>query len=211
MSGTETHRAAFTSCLKSRPDALLIGIVAILVSSGAASAEASEPSDRWAAIGFGGVPTSNNWQDFFLDPGEIDFQPANFAGAGVSYRLGTYFGGLDVEIEVQAVKYFGDQTNWEFNLPVVARWTKFPWGETIDTSVAFGLGPSWAASTPELEELNEDGTEQLLAYWTLEIEAGPPESIYSGFIRLHHRSVAFGTFGDSGGVNALALGLRRSF
>ena len=211
MSGTEPHRAVFKTFLKPRSVTLCIGIVAILVSSGAAFAQASEQSDPWATIVFGGVPTSNNWQDFFLDPGEIDFQPASFAGAGVSYRLGTYFGGLDVEIEGQAVKYFGDQTNWEFNLPVIARWIEFPWGETIDTSVAFGLGLSWAASTPELEELNEDGTEQLLAYWTLEIEAGPPDSEISGFIRLHHRSVAFGTFGELGGVNALALGLRRSF
>ena len=211
MSGTEAHRAAFKSLLKPRSAALFIGIVAILSLSGAAFAQASDQSDRWAAIVFGGVPTSNNWQDFFLAPGEIDFQPASLAGAGVSFRLGTYFGGLDVEIEGQAVKYFGNQTNWEFNLPVIVRWTEFPWGETIDTSVAFGLGPSWAVSTPELEELNEDGTERFLAYWTLEIEAGPPDSGGSGFVRLHHRSVAFGTFGDSGGVNALAIGLRRSF
>ncbi len=46
------------------------------------------------------------------------------------------------------------QDHWEFNLPIVARWEAFPWDDVIDTSLAFGIGPSYASEIPKVEVAN---------------------------------------------------------
>jgi hypothetical protein len=46
----------------------------------------------------------------------------------------------------------------------------------------------------------------------VEIEAGPPAGRWSGFLRIHHRSGAFGLYGDvRGGSNFVGLGARYRF
>ena len=58
---------------------------------------------------------------------------------------------------------------------------------------------------------NFDTSQQWLVYWMVEVELAPPESPWSGFGRLHHRSDAFGLVADDGGSNALVLVARRRF
>lgn len=116
-----------------------------------------------------------------------------------------------IEWEGQAVKHFGDQDHWEFNLLLGGRWHRFPWSDTVATSLAFGVGPSYATELPKAEVARHGDSEQWLAYWYLELTLGPPRSDWSGILRLHHRSTAFGLFGDTGGSNALTVGFRYAF
>ena len=109
------------------------------------------------------------------------------------------------------MRHFGDQDHWEFNLPLIARWEKFSWNDVIDTSVAFGLGPSYASETPKEEVAMDGDSQQWLVYWMFELELGLPGSNWSGTFRLHHRSGAFGIVTDDGGSNVLAVGLKRHF
>lgn len=118
------------------------------------------------------------------------------------------------EFEGQVVRHFGDQDHWEFNAAWLARWMRFPWDHHIDTRAALGLGVSWATEVPEIEpraKLDEGESAQLLGYVAIEIELAPPGgSDWSGFVRLHHRSDAFGLFHDQrGGSNFITAGLRR--
>ncbi len=168
-------------------------------------------SGDWALTAFAGRVTDASWPSIVYRPGDVGIADASLFGLGLMRRLWRLDRGLEFDVEGQVLRYTGDQTNWEFNLPVVARWTRFPWDGELDTSAAFGLGLSWAASRPDYETQKEGGSEQLLTYWMIEFEVGPPKSDWSGVARIHHRSTAFGLFGPDGGANSLVLGLRRSF
>ncbi len=121
------------------------------------------------------------------------------------------------EVEGQVVYHWGEQNHWEFNVAYLLRWMTFPWDQYVDTRVAVGAGVSWATEVPFIEprakELGEQESTQLLGYVAVEIELAPPrESAWSGFIRLHHRSSAYGLFDDTrGGSNFITLGTRYHF
>jgi hypothetical protein len=175
----------------------------------AAPARAERPA--YAATVFAGSVIDNTWEEaaFFWD---WDFQPSHLVGVAAAARLAQPVPGLSLEAEVQLVRHFGDQEHWEVNAPILtARWLAFPWSETVDSSAAFGLGLSLASEVPETEIALEGSSEELLAYWMVELDAGLPASPWRVTGRLHHRSTAFGTFGEDGGSNALVLGLKRLF
>lgn len=190
---------------------MIAGLIFGLLALGpGAPAGAAGDDGRWAAFVFAGRMTDNNWGEVVSDPADIDWSPVGLAGIGLSRRFADWRA-WEFEIEGNAVKHFGHQHTWEVNVPVVARWTRFPWNDRVRTRAAFGIGLSWAENLPEWEDHKENGTEQVLTYWTIELEAGPPDSPWSGLARLHHRSTAYGVFGDSGGANSLVLGVRRRF
>ncbi|MGY6588314.1 MAG: hypothetical protein ACXIUB_08515 [Wenzhouxiangella sp.] len=121
------------------------------------------------------------------------------------------------DLEGQLVYHWGEQHHWEFNLAYLLRWTRFPWNHRVNTTAGIGAGVSWATEVPFIEprakELGEEESRQLLGYVAIELEFAPPgESPWSGFVRLHHRSDAFGLFHDKrGGSNFITLGTRRYF
>ncbi len=96
-------------------------------------------------------------------------------------------------------------------LPIIGRWEPFPWDEVVDTSLAFGIGPSYASSKPKVEVANDGDSRRLLVYWMMEIEVGVPDKSWSAIFRLHHRSGAFGLVADEGGSNAMVIGLKQRF
>jgi hypothetical protein len=194
-----------------RSTCLLLPYVALVLFSAWGTGAALAGPEDWALTAFGGRMTDGSWPSMVYNPSDVKIADASLFGLAVSRRLWRSDFGLEFDIEGQVVKYTGDQTNWEFNLPLVARWTRFPWSDHVKTSAAFGLGLSWAASTPEYETAKEGDSQQLLTYWMLEFEAGPPDSRWSGITRIHHRSTAFGTFGPDGGANSLVVGIRRRF
>ena len=93
------------------------------------------------------------------------------------------------------------------------RWSKFPWNKHVATSLAYGLGPSFASEKPEAEIDLHDTTQKFLVYWYGEIALGPPDSNWEGVFRIHHRSGAFGLVADQGegGSNTLCMGLKYRF
>lgn len=124
-----------------------------------------------------------------------------------------YEDALSFELEGQVGKWLGDQNHFEFNLPVVIRWSSFPWDHHVDTSFAYGLGLSYATSRPTAEIEIEGSTQKWLAYWFGEMAFGPPQSRWAGVLRIHHRSGSFGLVGDrhEGGSNTLAIGVKYGF
>lgn len=141
-----------------------------------------------------------------------DFVDAYLIVGAFAWTFKRFFDdGLSLEVEGNVVKYFGDQDNWEFNAAVAGRWHKFPWNDTVATTIAWGIGPSYASEVPEVEKEIHETSEQLLVFWFAEITLGPPKSRWAAAFRLHHRSTAFGTFANDGGSNSLALGLKYHF
>jgi hypothetical protein len=184
-------------------------IILSLEGAGAAAAQTADDAPN-AVTGFAAMLTGNNFEDFFA-PTDIRFRDTYLAGAGYSRRLTRFFDKLDIEALGQTAVHFGQAHQWEFDAALVARWTYFPWNDVVRTSFAFGLGPSYETQTPPEEIALHGQSEQWLGFWLAELTVGPPDSLWSGVLRLHHRSTAFGLFGKTGGSNWLALGIRREF
>jgi hypothetical protein len=187
--------------------ALLLIVTVMTVFTGKTMA-----SDDFAATVYGGRMTDGVFEEAL--PGLAEFIDAYVVVGALSWTFSRYFeNALSFELEGQIGKWFGDQHNLEFNLPMVMRWSKFPWNNYVSTSLAFGLGPSYASKEPAAEIDRGDSTQKFLAYWFAEMAFGPPDSNWAGVFRIHHRSGAFGLIADrhEGGSNTLAVGLKYRF
>ena len=165
----------------------------------------------WSTTVYGAaIATQPAWEDLIIDANHTGFADAYLVALAVSRQYAERKqGAITFEAEGQIVKYFVDQTHWEFNaVPVVLRWHRFPWSEHVATSAAFGLGLSYATELPPVEVELEHESHQTLVYWVLEMTGGPVDSRWAVSLRIHHRSVAFGLMGHQGGMNAVGLGVR---
>lgn len=168
--------------------------------------------DDFAVTVYGGWMTDGDFGESFT--GQAEFIDAYVVVGALSWTFARYFeDALSFELEGQVAKWFKDQKHLEFNLPVVIRWSKFPWDNYVSTSLAYGLGPSYATREPAAEIDVHDDTKKFLVYWFAELALGPPESNWAGVFRLHHRSGAFGLVAERGhgGANTLAVGLKYRF
>lgn len=124
---------------------------------------------------------------------------------------------IDIELEGQVAKHFGKQDNFECNVvPILFRWTYFPWNKYLDTSVAAGAGLSYALNTPAVEEATvgkNHASPKLLGYLMLEFAFSlPGEPQWSFVARVHHRSGAGGLFdGRLDASNAIGFGIKYKF
>ena len=81
--------------------------------------------DDFAATVYGGRMTDGVFEEAL--PGQADFIDAYVVVGALSWTFTRFFeNALTFELEGQIGKWFGDQDNMEFNLPVVIRWSKFP-------------------------------------------------------------------------------------
>ena len=162
----------------------------------------------------GRISAEETWHDVLLKPWSSEYANSYRVTAGYSraYRE-SHDGALRMEYEINATYNFGDQNHWELNVaPISLRWHRFPWSERVRTSVAFGVGLSYAFEFPTVEYELENDTQQLLIFWLLEITAGPQEGPWSAVLRLHHRSPAWGAMGVAdGGMNAPSIGFGYQF
>jgi hypothetical protein len=174
----------------------------------AAATDAKKPKE-WAINVYAGVLTNNDWHEPFTGK-SLKFKDSWLIALAGAKELGRVFDHLVIELEGQVVRHIGEQEHWEFNVPIVFRWEKFPWDNVVDTSLAYGIGPSYATEVPAEEVARKGDSQRWLIYWMFEVELGLPQSEYwSAIGRIHHRSGAWGAVADDGGSNVLALGLKR--
>ena len=168
--------------------------------------------EDFAVTVYGGRMTDGDSGDVVT--GRAGFIDAYIVVGTLSWTFARYLeDALSFELEGQVGKWWGDQHNMEFNLPLAIRWSKFPWNHYVATSLAYGLGPSYATKEPAAKFDNCDSTEKFLVYWFGEIALGPPDSKWAGVFRIHHRSDAFGLIADPNihSSNTLAVGLKYRF
>jgi hypothetical protein len=190
---------------------LIIAVLMVIALTPAFIAKAMAGEDFALSV-YSGRMTDGDFGDAIS--GKSDFIDAYVVVGALSWTFARYFeDALSFELEGQIGKWWGDQDNVEFNLPVAIRWSKFPWNHYVSTSLAYGLGPSYATEKPDAEIDLHDTTKKFLVYWFGEIAFGPPQSKWAGILRIHHRSGAFGLIADhgEGGSNTLAAGLKYRF
>lgn len=191
--------------------AALAGITLIAASLLSGFAEAAADTDKDYAFSlYGGSLTDSNWRQSIT--GQADFVDSDLVVGALGWTFKRAESrAWSLELEGNVAKHFGLQDHWEFNALLTGRWHRFPWSDSVATSLAFGAGPSYATEIPPVEVANDGASEKLLLYWHLELTLGPPASDWAALFRLHHRSTGYGLFGDTGGGNALTAGLRYYF
>jgi hypothetical protein len=190
------------------PATLHCSLVWLLLASTAVLAEAP-PKDRALTL-YTGKMTDDDWPKSLTPSVElVDSKLAALAWSQVFLRATSQSWSL--EWEANAVKHWGIQDHWEFNLAVGGRWHRFPWNDKVRTSAAFVVGPSYATEVPQVEIDRGGESQKWLAFWYLELALAPPDSDWSGLVRLHHRSDVFGALGDATSSNALTAGVRYAF
>jgi hypothetical protein len=159
---------------------------------------------------YGGSLTENSWEQSLV-PG-VEIADAMIVVVAASWTFCRLFKeNVSLELEAQLGKHYGDQNHWEINLPVLGiRWHRFPWDDYVDTSIAWGIGPSYATQIPEIELIRNDTSKNWLIHWFGDLSFGPPTANWEVLTRLQHRSDAFGALGG-GSSNALCAGLRYRF
>jgi hypothetical protein len=187
---------------------VVLTLFAVMLASSSARAEALPPQPKDKALTlYTGKLTDDDWITSLTPSVDmVDSKLAALAWSQVFLRPETQPWSL--EWEINAVKHWGIQDHWEFNLALAGRWHDFPWNDKVSTSVAWGLGPSYATEVPKLE--GED-SQKWLAFWYLELTLAPLGSQWSGLFRLHHRSDVFGLLGDAESADALTLGVRYAY
>ena len=184
----------------------------LLLSTLPAAGGQAEGDKNYAVTVYGGRMTDGDFGDTLT--GQADFTDAYVVVGALAWTFARFGeNALSFEIEGQVGKWFGNQHNWEFNVPVAVRWSKFPWASYAATSLAYGVGPSCALEEPQEEiELN-DSTKKFMVYWFGELTLGPPGSHWAACLRIHHRSGAFGLVEEQGrgGSNTLAVGVKYRF
>jgi len=190
----------------------VVAFIILVVVALAAVAEEAMAEQNFAVTVYSGRMTDSDFGDTLT--GQADFVDAYVVVGALAWTFARFYeNALSFEIEGQVGKWFGDQHNWEFNLPVAVRWSQFPWGKYVATSLAYGIGPSYAAKEPEEEIELHDSTQKFLVYWFGELTLGPPMSNWAASLRIHHRSGAFGLVAEQGegGSNTIAAGVKYRF
>ena len=185
-------------------------LIALMILLLGISPDLSSAEDFAVAL-YAGQLTKEKWENAIV-PG-AEFADASIVVASASWTYLRYFhGNLSFEIEGQMGRYFGEQDHWEINLPILGlRWHRFPWDDHLATSIAWGIGSSYATQVPKVELETNDSSNKWLIYWFWELTFGPPTANWEVLMRLHHRSKGFGLVAEDGGSNAVCAGLRYRF
>lgn len=171
------------------------------------------PSRDHAVFVYGGQWTATRFLEILLEL-DTDFQESYLGAVGVSRTFHRFGRHLDLEGETNLTRHWGKQDHFELNAALNLRWNTFPWDNFVNTSLAYGLGPSYAFGRPNIEERRRRPLSRLLVFMVGEVTVGPPaswDSPWEGLVRIHHRSGGFGTVSDAGGSNFITTGLRYRF
>ncbi len=142
---------------------------------------------------------------------QTDFRDSYVAALSVGRVLYSYTRYAQWELEGQTTRHWGKQNHSEINAALLLRWKRFPWDQHLRTSVAIGIGPSYAFEIPRIEDERHDKASRRLLFMPFELTAGPKSGAWECLIRIHHRSGGFDVVSEAGGSNFVTLGLRRWF
>jgi len=179
------------------------------------AAAAAKKNYDWAFTGYVAWLSGDQLGDMLLFQAELSDNKVWVAA--LTRRLTTFYKDVDWEVEGQIGKHGGgdaDMHHWEVNALTSLRWNRFVWDKYVDTSLAAGLGLSYATEEPSFEIEEHGDTSKLLAYILVELAFSPPSNPrWAGVMRIHHRSSAYGTFNDEieGASNSLGIGIKYRF
>ncbi len=161
---------------------------------------------------YGGLWGDNRFVE--LLSGATEIEDSYIWVVGLSRQLDRLYEHLLLEGEVNVGLHSGLQEHLEFNVSPVLRWTALPWDPLVNSSIAYGLGLSFATDKPEVETVEDKEASRFLFFMVGEVTfelTSTGSTAWETFVRIHHRSGGFETIIDAEGSNFLSLGLRYRF
>nr|WP_298249139.1 hypothetical protein [uncultured Halomonas sp.] len=144
-------------------------------------------------------------------PWDWDFEDYYLTSAGLRKEVARLWRHSRVLAEMDLAWVGGDEEYAEAALTPMITWDTFPWDRTVDTTLAVGAGLSYSSKTTEIDTIDQ----RWMASMIFELEMQPAGwASWSVYTRIHHRSNAFGLFGDESsqtGSNFPSLGVRYYF
>jgi len=192
--------------------AVFLFFLLVLPPSLNASAETNENSP-WSIFLYGGRWSSNRIGEIIQ--GRTEFAASNVYAIGLARTLRHLTRDLILEGEKNIALHSGKQSHPEVNATLSLRYKSFPWDDWINTSLAYGLGVSYAFSPPAVEEKPDKSPSRILIFMPVELTFAPSprttQSTWESFLRIHHRSGAYGVVSDARGSNFITGGVRYRF
>jgi hypothetical protein len=190
---------------------LFLFLISNNVSADDSISEKSKSDYKWFVSVYGGPYTHEDLAQI----AELNqhYSDSNYIVVGALAReIYRYRQWLSVELEGQVGKHFGPKDDqWEFVGLMLGRWHSFPWDKYIDTSFAIGAGFSLNSEISKIELDRDEHAQRLLGYLAFEFTFGLPQyPRWDLMLRVHHRSGAAGTIGESVS-NYLCVGLKFAF
>jgi hypothetical protein len=187
--------------------AVIIFSLFLLVNPGLAE----ETGERDFAISlYGGVHSEGNMTSSITP--DYEFTDNYIVGASFDWKFARWDKYMTFELEPAFMNHMGDTNYQEFTFSILFRWVNFFWNDYVRTSFAVGEGVSYATVIPPIEGTKDEGGKRFLNLLTFELTLGAPSVPQLDFlIRMHHRSAAWGLYGDNGESNFILCGLRFNF
>ncbi len=177
-----------------------------------ATTDAGSRSMDWSAAVYGGRLSDNRiGQILYL---RTQMEPSHVWAVMVSREVHRVADDLSAEIEWNLARHTGLQDHFEINSAFLLRWHRFPWDRFVNTTLAYGAGPSYALRKPPVERRSGRDPAHLLVFMPVELTLAPPERFehaWKTLLRVHHRSGAYGVVSNAPGSNFVTLGLRYRF
>ncbi len=167
---------------------------------------------RWSVFAYGGKWSNNRIGEILQ--GRTRLRSSYVWAAGVSRTVHELSDDLLMEAELTAARHTGLQDHFELNAALNLRWLRFPWDRYVDSTLSYGLGPSYAFRRPPIEVRSDRGPTHILVFMPVELTFAPPKEYdmpWEVLIRIHHRSGAYGVVSDARGSNFITGGLRYRF
>lgn len=167
---------------------------------------------RWWVSVFAGAVAKNELSTivFQLDP---DFGESYVAGFSLGKEFGAITDSLRLEWMATTAVVFGTEDYVDLRFEVGARWIRFPWNDTVFTTIGAFVGPSWISKRSIYEDEEKDEWRRLKNGLSIEFTFAHPEQPGTALVaRLHHRSSIFGLIPDAGTPSDfLTLGVKKRF
>ncbi len=173
-------------------------------------ATASSKSRPWSIFAYWGRWSDTRFVDILR--ADTDLKNSYIWTLGLTRNLYQPNKHFLIEGEFNIARHSRGQSHFEFNAALSLRWKSFPWDDYLNTSFAYGIGPSYATKIPEIEKRPDRDPSQTLVFMFAEMTfALPKDTGWETFARIHHRSAGLGALGDAKGSNFVASGIRYRF
>lgn len=174
----------------------------------------TEPAEKpWHADIWYGALNPGDFTGIITDPASSTLEDEQIIGFTVGRELFDLGYGFRFGLGVLGSHRI-DEGGYELGLPMTVTFDGFPWRDRLPMRLAVAVGPSFITKITPTEKRKDDDNQgsKLLNMFSPEIEIGVPDTDWSGFFRLHHRSGIFGLVdGVSGGSTYMTFGLRHRF
>lgn len=181
-----------------------------------ALSQAAERSP-WMVGFYVGALSKQRFIDIPTQPWTVRLSQSYLAALNITY-VAYEFPALPASIEIDGAlgKRFGDDREWDVSVLPMVRWKAFPWNDYLYTNLRLGLvGASYVSdiSPWELKNSGNRTGSRFLNFLVPELTfSSGPHANWEGFLRVHHRSGAWGTInGVYGGSNYVSVGYRQGF